>query len=106
MTTTDTTVTHRPSGANDEALAPYLAMSHEELAEHAFVVTGQLDAVIETAQHWLRSEETTAARGYIAPFRYTLAELAMTLRSAIFWANWPARNHRDIFADNESVNAT
>lgn len=89
----------RASGVSDEELARFYAMSHEELAEYAAVVTGQLDAVVSTVQHWRKSEEHVAAQGYIAPFRYSLAELAVTIRNAIFWANWPAREHRDIFTE-------
>jgi len=90
---------HRPSGADDSDLAPYRAMSRDELEQHAFVADGQLRAVIQTVQHWRTSEERTAGQGYVSGFRYSLAELAVTVRNAIFWANWPATEHRDIFAE-------
>lgn len=94
---------HHANGASDDDLAPYRAMSREDLELHAYAVEGRLRAVVETVQHWRQSEERTAEKGYIAPFRYSLAELAVTIRNAIFWANWPATEHVDIFAETAAL---
>lgn len=90
-----------PNGAFGDDLDVYKAMSREELEQYAFAVTGQLGSVINTAKHWRDSNKRLVADGYVSPFQYSLPELAVTIQQAIFWANWPAVEHRDIFAEPE-----
>lgn len=74
------------------------AMSRKDLERYADRVESQLNACIHLAEFWRGTNQRLIDKGYIAPFRYTPEEMAESIRQAIFWADWPSTEHRDIFA--------
>lgn len=78
-------------------------MKRAELNEYAETVTAQLNAIAQMARHWRDSNQRLVAESYIAPFRYTLPELAVTVQQTIFWADWPNTEHRDIFTEDSGA---